>query len=227
MSNTPTSLRILRGKYRITQNVYVACVLHVLEANDQDMRLFLGVKRRADTMIPVGTKIFLESDKDTSNGLVSLSTTVKELQVSNGKPLLVCAAIQKEAITDRRKGDERRPVDFPVVLAAGYAQFKAIHGSIQGLTLECNGPRALTSLVVNRRYQFSVHYKDNDYLFPAIIKHIHYDWKKYAHRIGIQFDGLSQEQSVVMNLLIDPEYTVQISTKQTVDTSQGKISAND
>jgi hypothetical protein len=244
MGGPVTYTRVLKGKYRIARNVYATCRLDVLSADDQEMRLFLGLKQRGDTAAAVGTRIFLDAtplnqppERSEPSGaapseLVCLSVTVREVRETEGRPLLVCSGIQRETLTDRRS-EPRRPADFPLRLADGSAAFRVTEGNVHGLTLEAAEPekgrdqaagKPLLSLMVDRGYDFTVTHKETDYRLSGAIKHIHYDWKRYRHRLGVALSDLSDDQEIVLNRLLDPDYTVPISNRQTIDTSQGKIS---
>jgi hypothetical protein len=233
MSSAPRTLRILRGKYRITRNVYACCTLDVLDANDHQMQLFLGLKKRGDSTMPVGTRIVLmgnNAGKDPAappaSEAESYSVTVQELGEQDGKPLLICTPIQRETFPERRKLP-RRPVLFPIKMVHNDALFSAIDGNERGLTLKYSAQKALTALLVGNSYAFEVFHKDTHYTLSGEIKHIHYDWKYYEHLIGVHFPKLSKELLVVLNLLIDPDYKVQINSTQSIDTSAGKISQED
>jgi hypothetical protein len=232
MVDIPKSLRTLRGKYRIAQNVFVCCILHIVEANDHEMQLFLGVKRRRDGQVPVGTRIFLDMEPlnkikgEKKQSTECLSITVKEVREMDGQQLLICSTLQKESITERRQ-KERISAEFSLRLADSGAVFTVVDGTDRGLTLRYTSNKPLISLLVDRTYEFIINYKETDYPLSGQIKHIHYDWKAFQHTIGVHFPEPGKEQEVILNLLLDPEYTVKISTNQTVDTSQGKVSIED
>ena len=85
----------------------------------------------------------------------------------------------------------------------------------------------MVSLSLNRVYNFSVQLKGETYPLPGQIKRIQYDWTSYQHIIGVDFSALNKDQDIILSLMVDPEYTVQLSNKQTVDTASGKISVDD
>lgn len=241
MSGAVTYLRVLKGKYRIARNVYAICRLDVLEADDREMRLFLGLKRRADTAVAVGTRVFMDATPlnrsehapQESSELVSLSVTVREVREMDGKPLLICSCMQRETLADRRS-EPRRATDFRLRLADGSADFKVTEGTVRGLTIEAAVPekkpntqgKPLLSLMVDRDYAFTVTHKETDYPLLGTIRHIHYDWKSYRHRLGLSLSALTSEQEIILHRLLDPNYTIPISNRQTIDTSQGKISSD-
>jgi hypothetical protein len=216
LPNRSERIRTLKGKYRIARNVFVQCRLDVLEANDRQMLLHLGHKRKADTSVPVGTQIILLGP---DNKLEQLTTTVKEVDENH---LHTCTPLKREPIEERRQ-ESRVPVDFKLWLATH--ELKAIDGNIRGFTLQAGGSHgALTSLVIEHVYEFRVAYKDVDYVFDGVLRHIHYDWNTYRHRLGVHFPGLSPEQETIFNLLIDPTYIVPLAESSSIDTSTGKIS---
>lgn len=220
--------RRLRGKYQITKNTFVTCYLDVLEASSNGLRTFIGLSRRADTVVPVGTKIFFNAepirDQSQSQSFDLYSITVQKIEDENGQPLLVCSPIQKETRPDLRS-EERKIKEFPVTLQN--ASFIAKGGTAKGLTLYYAAKKALLSLALKQVYQFSVEYKGATYHLPGEIKHIHYDWKTHEHLLGVAFSKLPKQEEAVLNFLLDPEYTVPIAEKQTIDTALGKISEVD
>ncbi len=232
MSNGQSTTKVLKGKYQLSKNIFVSCYLNVLEATDQEIRAFVGLKRNANTQVPIGTKIIFDAGAVKKNAPVPeasfdiLSITVRQIEEKNGQPLLVCTPIQKETRQDQRQ-HERRDVDFPMQIANSSAVFIAKNGSSKGLTLQYTANRAMVSLSLNRVYNFSVQLKGETYPLPGQIKRIQYDWTSYQHIIGVDFSALNKDQDIILNLMVDPEYTVQLSNKQTVDTASGKISVDD
>lgn len=223
--------RTVDGRYRIARNVHASCRLDIMEEDADGLKLFLGVKKKGDSTVAVGTRIFLDipAAKNVKvfqpKEIESESVTVLEVSELDGKALLSCSAIQRESFADRR-AQPRQKVSFPIRLEeAANLQFMAVEGNLRGFSLQATGgQKTLTRLVVDRQYAFTVRHKEIDYTLPGTIHHIRYDWKEYRHGLGVSFSELTSEQEVVLNLLIDPNYTVPISTAQTIDTSQGKIS---
>lgn len=232
MSNGQSTTKVLKGKYQLSKNIFVSCYLNVLEATDQEIRAFVGLKRNTHTQVPIGTKIIFDSGAITKPGITSsssfeiLSITVRQIEERNGQPLLVCTSIQKETRQNER-ANERREVDFPLQIANSSAEFIAKNGNSKGLTMQYTANRAMVSLSLNRIYNFSVQLKGETYQLPGRIKRIQYDWKSYHHLIGVDFSDLNKDQDIILNLMVDPDYTVQLSNKQTVDTASGKISLDD
>jgi hypothetical protein len=223
--------RTVDGRYRIARNVHASCRLDIMEEDADGVKLFLGVKKKGDSTVVVGTRIFLDSPEAKNvkvfqvKDVESQVVTVLDVSELDGKALHSCTGIQRETFPERRR-QPRQKVSFPIRLEeAGNVQFTATQGNLRGLTLQATGgQKTLTRLVVDRQYTFTVRHKENDYALSGTIHHIRYDWKEYRHGLGISFAELTSEQEVVLSLLIDPNYTVPISTAQTIDTSQGKIS---
>lgn len=244
-SKTVSYPQTVNGKYRIARNVHASCRIDIMEEDADSLKLFLGVKKKADSTVVVGTRIFLDTPASKSRSVIRpqggskediecASVMVREVSQLDGKALLVCSGIQRETLSERRRLP-RREVSFPVRLnevaeaeesGKDYGKpFIAIQGNTQGLTLQAdNGQKTLTRLVIDRHYNFTVRHKEIDYTLPGTIRHIRYDWKDYRHCLGVSFAALTSEQEVVLNLLLDPSYSIPISTSQTIDTSQGKIS---
>jgi hypothetical protein len=230
--STPQKTKPLRGKYQLAKNIFVTCYLDVLEATDQEIRTFIGLKKRGDATVPIGTRIIFDAgvinriNVRRHGSLDIISIQVLKLEVMGGKPLHVCTAIQKGSRGDLREA-ERKEAEFPVFIEGKDAQFMASGGTTKGLSLHYTSKRAMLSLTLNRTYDFRVNYKGSDYIFQGVIKHIQYDWKNHEHLIGVHFPTLGPDEEIILNLLLDPEYTIDISGRQTVDTSVGKISALD
>lgn len=224
--------KTLRGKYQITKDIYVACYLDILEATDKEIKTFVGLKKRADSTLPAGTRIYFDAEVINKINVRRSNSFdifwIKVLGSGNldGKPLHICTTINKETRPNLR-GEDRKEAAFPVYLAGSGAEFKAVNGTVQGLTLLYEARKAVLSLAVGHEYEFSVNYKDRDYLLPAVIKHIQYDRREHEHLVGIQFAPLGQELETIVRLLLDPDYKIQISDRHTVDTALGKISRGD
>lgn len=221
--------KTLRGKYQIKKNIYVTCYVDVVEANDQGIRAFIGLKRLSDTIVATGTKIYFNAEsinkinERRSNSFDVFSVTVLDLEDLDGKPLHVCTPILKEKRTNLRAA-ERVKTEFYVHMAGTGASFLAKNGTLNGLTLLYKSKKAVLSLTLNTCYDFDIAYKGKNYAFNGEVRHIQYDWKTHDHLIGIYFKKLPGEQETVLNLLLDPNYKVDLTAKQTIDTAAGKIS---
>lgn len=226
-------MKTVKGRYQIAKNIYVFCFLNILEANSKEIKTFLGFKRRAKSLVPIGTRIFFSMEAMLSSApseghdsFEMYSIQVLQMEDMDGKPLHICSPIQKESRAQTRK-QERREVNFPVNLVNSQAIFTALNGNNQGLTLQYTNNRAMLSLVLNQSYEFSVQHKTDEATLVGVIKHIQYDWKSHQHVIGVHFPKLATREDTILNYLIDPNYKIEISNKQTVDTSSGKISLDD
>lgn len=221
--------KTLRGKYQVAKNIYAACYLDILEATDKEIKTFVGLKSRADTTLPVGTRIYFDAEVINkinvrrSNSFDIFSIRVLGSGSFNDKPLHICTPIEKDNRPNMRKTD-RKECKFPVMLPDTDANFQAVNGTVEGLTLVYSTRKAVLSLAGGHQYDFSVTYKGQEQRLPGTIKHIQYDWRSHEHIVGIQFGALSQEQATVIQLLLDPTFKVEISTRQTIDTALGKIS---
>jgi hypothetical protein len=194
--------------------------------------LFLGVKRNADVVVPVGTKIYLNADSINkitarrSNVFDVFYVVVRGVADHNGRPLHMCSALIKESHPDMRR-TPRTPVDFPasVEMESGEAvQFTAKNATLEGLTLISKSQYVLLGGIhLGASHDFKIAYKGKDYFFNGKVCHIHYNWKTHEHIIGITFTGLTSDQEIIMNLLIDPEYRIDISHKETIDPLTGRI----
>jgi len=226
MSFDPGKAKVLKGKYQVTKNIYVVCYLYLVEATHDEVRTFIKLKSNAFTCIPAGTTILFNvgKPKASKNGVYKVcSAKVKGVEELDGQALHICTPIQT---SERRnlRATERRPVHFPVGLSNSQAIFNALEGNNQGLTLRYSANHAMVSLTLNQTYEFKVTLKDELYCLPGSIKHIQYDWQTHQHVIGVYFGDLNKDQSMILNLLVDPEYVVPISNNASVDTAAGKIS---
>lgn len=210
----------------------MGCHLNVLEATDHDMKTFLRVKGNTYTMVPIGTKIYLNADSINKLNVLRqkdfdiFSITVQKIEEVNGKPLHICTTIHKETRAEMR-GSERRDVHFPVSITNSSSLFETLNGCSEGLSLLFKPNRAMVSLSLDRSYQFSVQFREEDYFLDGNIRHIQYDWATHHHIIGVHFPNLTKDQEILLNRLIDPEYKINISTKSSIDSAAGKISIDD
>ena len=222
--------KTLRGKYQLSKNTYVACYLDVVEATDKEIHTFVGLKKRADGVVPNGARIYFDAEMINkinvrrSNTFDIFSVTVLFTRPSNGKTLHICSPINKETHGNLRE-TERQPMGVHAVL--NEAQFTVTDATRQGLTLLYTSKKSIMSLVVNHHYELLIQYKDESYPFPVEIKHVQYDWRSHEHVIGVQFGELSEDQQTILTLLLDPRFSIDLSGPQTVDTHQGKVSKLD
>lgn len=228
--------KTVRGRYQIKNNIFVTCYMDVEEANDQEFRTYISLKKRYDTMVPVGTKLMLNAESINkitarrSGSYDLFSVTVTGMELVDGKPLHICTPIHKTTYPDRRSR-ERRNSEFMLSLdGASDGRFLVQNGTISqegspgGLKLKYQSKKAVLSLKLDQVCKFKVLYKGEEYVFPGAIKHIQYDWKKHDHELGIEFIVTDDEIEFILNKLIDAEYTIELSGRHSVDTAAGKIS---
>lgn len=220
--------QIRKARYQITKNVFVSCYLDILDANNDEVRVLLGVKQRSDAHVPIGTRIFFNADgMPTATGeFHAFSVTVLKTEEQGDKRVHICTPISKTTQLNRRK-QERKLVSFPVLLVDSQTLFLAVDGCPEGLALTYSAQKAILKLTVNNSYDFKVNCKGEDCHLQGIVRHIQYDWRTFQHRVGLHFPNLSKDEQIILNLMVDPAYKVPISENQTVDTSTGKISLND
>lgn len=217
-----------KARYQITKNVFVSCFLDIIEANNQEVRAFLGIKHRSDGHVPIGTRIFLSQAEGSASGneFSSFSVTVLKIDSQGDRQIHICTPIHKQTQANRR-ALTRKPVGFPVLLVDSQTVFFAVNGSAAGLELSCIAQKAILKLTVNQVYQFKVNCKGEDCLLQGVVKHIQYDWRTFQHRVGVHFPALGKDEQIILNWLVDPDYKVPISQNQTIDTATGKISLNE
>lgn len=222
--------KTLKGKYQIKKNIYVTCYVDAQEANDKAFKTYLGLKKRYDALVPVGTKLYFNAESINKINarrsgvfdIFSVSVTEVEAQ-SNGRHLHICTPILRETHPDKRQ-QERPKTEFYLTHAETHASFVAINATLKGLKLVYKSKKAMLSLNLEQHCNFELNYKGSTYQLGGEIRYIQYDWKTHNHEIGIRLDKLSEEQEIILNRLIDPNYHLDISSKQTVDTAEGKIS---
>jgi hypothetical protein len=222
------SKAISKGRFQINKNVFAACYLDIIEANNQEVRLVLSSKKRGDHQVPLGTRIYMDlpSYGETARSFDTVSVTVLKIEEADHQLIHVCTPIQKSTHPDRRQ-QPRRMVDFPVLLVDSQTLFLAVNGTASGLALRYAAQRAMLKLTIGQSYQFKFNCKGEDCVLRGLIKHIQYDWQTFEHQVGVSFPSLSKDEEIMLNLMVDPDYTVPISTRQTIDSGAGKISRND
>ncbi|MBY0402526.1 MAG: PilZ domain-containing protein [Cyanobacteria bacterium] len=224
--------KTLLGKYQIKENMFVQCFLEVFEANDREFKTFIGIKRQADVVVPIGTRIYLNADSINkiisrrSNSFEQFFVIVKGLGEQDNRPLQICTPLSKEAQSDRRE-TPRIPVNFSVSVATEEGEdivFSAKNGTAKGLTLQYKSKHILLGGInLNNYYDFRIPYKGQEYFFKGVVKHIHYNWKTHEHVIGVCFEDLKTDSHTILSLLIDPNYRIDISHKETIDPITGKV----
>lgn len=224
--------KTLLGKYQIKENLFVACHLEVFDANDREFKTYIGIKRNADVIVPVGTKIYLNADSINkiisrrSNTFDVFYVVVKGLIEMNNRPLQICTPISKETHPELRR-EPRNDVQFSVSVETESGEdilFQAKSGTVGGLTLQYRSKHILLGGInLGNRYDFKMPYKGKEYFFNGKVQHIHYNWKTHEHMIGVSFDKLDSDHNTILNLLIDPNYKIDISHKETIDPRTGRV----
>ncbi len=220
--------RTLRGKYQLKKNIGVSCYLDVQGATDQGMQVHIGVKKRGDNRVAVGTRIFLNAESINKinarrTGTIDIfSTTVTDVQLFQGKYLHVCTPIKRETVTDRRE-EPRYDCDFHLSQSHSRVNYRILNGSPSGAKLIYQDKKAVMSLVLGSQTCFQTAYKDRLYQFNGLVHHILYDWRRHIHEVGIVWQGFTGETETIWNLLINPDYSVDLTGKHKVDGGEGKI----
>ena len=209
----------VKGKYQIKRDIFASCYLDVIEANDQTFQTFIGTRLylNAETINRIKAR--------RSNEFDEFCVAVQEVAVKDGKPVHICTPLLKESFAERRS-KPRKPTEFFLQLNGGKAAFIASNGTTEGLRLTYKSRRAILSIRLHQTCDFTLTYKGEEYTYPAEVLYIQYDWKSHEHNIGIRFAQMDDKHETVMNLLIDPSYTVDLSGKQTIDSAAGKVSRN-
>lgn len=224
----PKKVNVLRGKYQIKKNIYSVCTIYVVEANDHDIKAFIGIHRPGDQTIPIGTRIYLDSESinkilaRNNQGFEVISIDVKAHENGTTGCLHVCSPIQKDRVADRRK-KPRAELKFPVTVPESDIVLNCIDGTMEGLTLLCKSKNRLSSLNVDCEYKFVIDYKGKHYTFPVKVSNLQYDWKNFEHRIGVTLCALDSEQTTILNLVLDPDYELDISHLESIDPITGKV----
>jgi hypothetical protein len=148
--------------------------------------------------------------------------TVTALGEHEGRPLHICTPLLKETRQDER-AKPRLKTQFQVSMEGSNAQFHVRNGTDEGLTLVYKSKNVILSANLGNYYDFRMNYKGQEYVYSAKVKHIQYNWKSHEHVVGIAFDALDNQRFTILNLLIDPNYKIDISHKETIDPVTGKI----
>ncbi len=235
-------MRTLRAKFQIKSNIYVHCYVEIEDISDTECRAYIGVKRRADTILPIGSKVFInpeslktkkvaknkknettEDSKETpSDDHEEAFIRVLEHQIYSGdeETVHICSPIQRESRKDLRK-IERKASLFKMRYGED-TEILVENGSTKGLGLLIKSEHAILSMTLDREYTLTATHKGKEYSFPGSVKHILYNWKTYEHRLGFELKPLSRQKEIVLNILIDPDYKTDLSGS-TVDAATGKI----
>jgi hypothetical protein len=222
-------LKKLLGKYQIKPNIYVICTVDVIDANETQLVAALGTRRSGDTVVPVGTRLFFNADSlnkitaKHSNTFEVISVTVKAQAKDQGNPVLVCTPIQKETRGDLRQTPRQAAV-FPIRLQGHETKMLVNAGSLMGLSIIYPSTRPVLNLRIDQEINAIITHKEREFIYKGLIKHIHYDWKTHQHKVGLALTEMDEDSRVILNLMLDPAYKIDISHKESIDTSEGKIS---
>jgi len=211
------SSKTVTAKYRIARNTYACCRLDILHSDEENAKVLVGVLLKGDRELPVGTQLIIPAADKTMENKTALVQNV------DGEHVHLCTPFITQPIQEERRKEARIATNFKMLLKGH--QLDAVEGAVDGITFQCNDSKnTLTNLVVGRPYEFKGTYKQVDYEFIGVLKHLHYDWKYYRHRLGVHFIEMDHEKETVLRFLINPDYKVPIAQSSTIDTSTGKIS---
>jgi hypothetical protein len=225
--------KTLMGKYQVRDNMHVICSLEVVDAKDGEFRTFIGIRRTSDVTVPIGTRIYLNADsihkitaRRTNVYDVYFVTVIGHEEIE-GRPLHICEPLNKDTHPDLREVP-RVSLDLPTWVTLGddgdRILFQVVNGTTSGFTLAYRSNHVLLGGIhLEEAYTFWVPYKDKEYDFMAFVKHIQYNWRTHEHRIGIEFCEMDSDHEVVLNLLIDPNYKIDITHTETIDPLTGKV----
>lgn len=218
----------LKAKYQVNRNLFVTCNLDGIEATDDGIKAQIGIRSPGDTIVPVGTKLYLPSHTIKSvgpegNEYEIFFVVVLGVAIEYGQPAQICSPIQKERRKNKRQV-ERKACQFKISFAEmPETEFSAISGTPQGLTLRYNPSRLFIGLVLGNEYTLKTRYKEEDLAFPIQIVHLHYDWQTNNHLVGARVLQLSQTQELMLNRLIDPNYKIEVKQTASIDTDEARI----
>lgn len=227
-------IKKLKGRYQIKPNIYVTVYLDICKADNDEFHTYVSLKKLHDTVIPVGARLYFESEGITqikarrSGQYDQYFVTVMDTEVTESACLHLCTPVEIESFPERRT-KPRKDTQFRVQFGGDLTKdFIAIDGSVEGgIRLEYRSLKAMMGFKLQETYEFQFAYKNAQYVFSARVKHIQYNWKTHGHQIGVELVDNKSDGYFVLNRLIDSDYTVDISTKQSIDTSAGKISRMD
>ncbi len=218
----------LRAKYLANKNLFVVCYLDVIEATADGFKAQVGIRVPGDTIIPVGTRLYLQPDggrvKVSASGEFELYYVIAQgVEISDHLPVQVCSPIYREAGTNRRRV-ERIETDFDVtVQEIGDVPFKVVEGSHKGLTLEFKATGLFVGVVLGSEYHLNLNYKGQAFTLPVQVNHIHYDWHCNQHRVGVKILQLHAGQEAILSKLLEPTKKLDLKQKALVDTDEARI----
>jgi hypothetical protein len=219
----------LKAKYQVNRNLYVTCYLDGIEATADGIKAQIGIRSPGDTIVPVGTKLYLPSHTIKSvgpeggNEYEIFYVVVLGVAIEYGEPIQICSPIQKEKRKNLRQHD-RKVCQFRINFEEMEStEFTVVNGSSHGLTLLYKPSRLFIGLVLGNEYTIHTLYKEQDYTFPGQVTHIQYDWQSNQHLVGMQILQLTQTQDAMLNRMIDPNYKIEVRQTASIDTDEARI----
>ncbi len=214
--------QLLNGKYQIKPNIFVDCLLNIIEATAQNVRVQVGIHTAGDTEVPPGTKLFLPSQKATGSfDILSIDAQSHEKQY--GRHVMICSPIHKETRAEQRK-TERVTTDFAIQIQESEGlNFKVFEGSLDGLGVSFEASKLFIGLMLDNEYTLEAHYKSEQITFPGKIIHMHYNWHTRQHRMGIQILEMTHQREIILERLLNPNLNLEIKQKATIDTEEARI----
>jgi hypothetical protein len=217
----------LWAKYQVHRNLFVICRVEVTQATATGFKAQIGIRQPGDTIVPVGTRLYLLGDnvaslpQKTAQGYELFYVNVEGIDISYGMPVQVCSPIQREIQPDRRR-TVRQPTSFPLILTdMETPPYTVVSAHAGGLTMVDNNARPFVGLGLGNTYHLAMSpLREPDLIFPITIRHIQYDWMENQHRLGVQINRLSKLQTTVLLQLIKG---VALAQATTVDTGSGLI----
>lgn len=219
----------LKARYQVHKNVFVTCYLDIIEATVEGFTAQVGIRAMGDTVIPVGTKLYLTSApiKAAKNlrddEFEMFYVLIQGVEIDCGVPLQTCSPIYREIRENNRLLD-RVETDFSLQMKEiGDLPFLVLNGSHGGLTLQYQASGMFMGLVPGNQYHLKLTHKDKVAIVPALATHIQYDWYNNQHLLGVHFLKLDDKQEFMLNRLLDPQFEVKINQRALVDTDEAKI----
>ncbi len=218
----------LKAKYQVNKNLFVICYLDIIDATSEGFKAQIGIRVPGDTVIPVGTKLYLalhptrpfameEDDFETFYVLV------QGVEIQHGLPVQTCSPILRERRKNKR-GIERRESHFEVKLQQIEGRsFTAMNGTLRGLTLMYQATGMFIGVVLGSTYQLDTAYKETPLSFPVRIAHIHYDWYSNQHLMGVRILEMSPREEPYFMRLIQPPPAGGYDQSASVDTEEALI----
>ena len=228
-------MKTIRAKFQIKPNIYVNCYVEVEDVSDDDFRAYVGIKRRADTIVPVGAKILFNPSSmnpesrqiasDLKGEYEEISVTVLKHFTYSGddQAVHICTPLQRNKRPEQRR-QRRKTCNFILRFDDEHI-FRVENGTTDGLMLFFQAKNPITNMALDTEYMFQAEHKGHNFRFPAVIKHVLYNWKTHEHRLGIAFQSLDRATEMALNVMLDPNFKLDLSMGS-VDTESGKITGH-